>query len=85
MITKYKEQIQFEKQLVDNLKQSSEQELEELNGWFLYSKANAERISEIIISAINDSNILTPYGTVYEMLTAAEKFIGSNNIFIKEE
>lgn len=85
MITKYKEQIQFEKQLVDNLKQSSEQELEELNGWFLYSEANAERISEIIISAINDSNILTPYGTVYEMLTAAEKFIGSNNIFIKEE
>lgn len=85
MITKYKEQLQAEVQIVNDLKQLSEQELEELNGWFLYSKANAERISEIIINSINESSKLTQYDAVYEMLTAAERFIGSNNIFIKEE
>lgn len=85
MLTKNKDQFQTENSVVNKLKQMCNRELDEVYGWFLYSDENAKRIAQTIISALNDSNKLTSYREVNEMLTSAEKFIGSNNIFIKEE
>lgn len=70
--------------LVDSLKSNSEYELTEVHGWFLYSDANAKRIAELIIRTLNKQQSVDNYYDVYTMLTAAEKYIGSNSIFIKE-
>ena len=69
---------------VDLLKSKKEDELTEIHSWFLYSESNAKRIAEIIINTINNQQRIDTYDHVYNMLTAAEKYIGSNSIFLKE-
>lgn len=75
-----KEKISELNMKIKNILDTVANELDVVEGWFFYSRPHVERIANAITNNVHPQD----YKNVYAMLTAPEKFVGTVNIFNKE-